>query len=223
MAKNYADSVKLPNLVPIAHPAVRLSRNGLNIEGLSTTSNQNKSTTNLLNHTVDRRSFIVGLLQNSNTNNNDFNKYNLTRRKQKQTCTNSDELFTMIDEKLTTGYYGVKHLFNTNEVEGRLSKESFKCVLSQLCGYINNETWQKISSKFDLSNGISFAEFITHFDNNQKVKKELINSKNVQLIDISHEVINRDMNKKILLPELSATYCLALLKAKTKENDFDPK
>lgn len=33
----------------------------------------------------------------------------------------------------------------------------------------------------------------------------------------------KDLSKKILLPELSATYCFALLKAKAKETNFDPK
>jgi len=33
----------------------------------------------------------------------------------------------------------------------------------------------------------------------------------------------KDMSKKILLPELSATYCFALLKAKGREINFDPK
>ena len=33
----------------------------------------------------------------------------------------------------------------------------------------------------------------------------------------------KDMTKKILLPELSATYCFALLKAKGREKTFDPK
>ncbi len=219
MAKTYADSVKLPNLVPIAHPAARLSRNGLNIEGSSSTNT--KSTTNLLTHSLDRRSFIVGLLQN-NAGNNELNKYAFPRRKQKQACTTSDELLAMINDKLTTGYYGVKHLFSTNAVDGRLSKESFKCVLSQLCGYINSETWRKISNRFDLSNGISFSEFISRFENNPKVKKELDTSSNVQLIDISHELIT-NVNKKILLPELSATYCLALLKARANEDGFDPR
>lgn len=33
----------------------------------------------------------------------------------------------------------------------------------------------------------------------------------------------KDLSKKILLPELSATYCFALLKTKAKESNFDPK
>jgi hypothetical protein len=33
----------------------------------------------------------------------------------------------------------------------------------------------------------------------------------------------KDMSKKIILPELSATYCFALLKAKAKEVNFNPK
>ena len=130
----------------------------------------------------------------------------------------------MIDDKLTTGYYGVRHLFLTNnDKEGRLSRESFKCILSQLCGYINSDTWQKIVSKFDLdgNNGsskgsISFEEFIGHFENNLKVRKEWSAAvNNVQLIDMTYgSGVTQSCH---LLPELSATYCFALLKAKVKE------
>lgn len=50
----------------------------------------------------------------------------------------------LINEKLTTGYHGVRHLFKANDLNetGHLSRESFRCILNQLCGYISTDTWQ---------------------------------------------------------------------------------
>lgn len=57
------------------------------------------------------------------------------------------------------------------------------------------------------------------------MKKEFA-ANNVQLIDMTYDpILNtpKDLTKRILLPELSATYCFALLKNKVKEANFDPK
>ena len=57
------------------------------------------------------------------------------------------------------------------------------------------------------------------------MKKEFA-ANNVQLIDMTYDpILNtaKDLSKRILLPELSATYCFALLKNKVKEANFDPK
>jgi hypothetical protein len=85
---------------------------------------------------------------------------------------NIDQIMEIINEKLTTGLNGVKHLFKSNDLSetGRLNKylflfimlmivnvktqwkilssrESFKAVLNQLCGYISGEAWNKIVNK----------------------------------------------------------------------------
>jgi hypothetical protein len=61
------------------------------------------------------------------------------------------------------------------------------------------------------------------------VKKELaaLTGSNFEMVDISRAPhlelgMQRDMSKKILLPELSATYCYSLIKAKARASDFNP-
>ena len=63
----------------------------------------------------------------------------------------------------------------------------------------------------------------------KRVKKELaiLTGNNVEMVDISRAphlelASQRDMSKKILLPELSATYCYSLIKAKARASDFNP-
>ena len=61
----------------------------------------------------------------------------------------------------------------------------------------------------------------------KKVKKELasLTGRSLEMVDISRAPLlelQRDMSKKILLPELSATYCFSLLKAKARASDFNP-
>jgi len=50
--------------------------------------------------------------------------------------------------------------------------------------------------------------------------KEMVNFATGPMLTLFKQ---KDMSKKIILPELSATYCFALLKAKAKEKNFDPK
>ncbi|UJR31026.1 hypothetical protein I4U23_018535 [Adineta vaga] len=83
----------------------------------------------------------------------------------------SDEIFQLIDRKLQTGIHGVRHLFRANDPNraGKLSREGFRRVLGQLCGYINNEEWEKASKLFymnDRDATITFEEF--------KAKHELV-------------------------------------------------
>lgn len=112
MAKSYAESVKLPNLVAVTHPASKLSRNGLNIEG---TNNKSSASSNaLVTKSLDRKNFIVNLLESE--------PLGRSKKKKPPVVTSTDEVICMIDEKLTTGFYGVKHLFITNDNAGRLSK-----------------------------------------------------------------------------------------------------
>lgn len=111
MAKTYAESVKLPNLVTVPHPASKLTKNGLNVEGINNKTSQSHG--NLVTKSLDRKSFIVNLLENEQAK---------RKRQKNQGCTSTDEVLFMIDEKLTTGYYGVKHLFLANNSGGRISK-----------------------------------------------------------------------------------------------------
>ena len=85
----------------------------------------------------------------------------------------TEQALEMINEKLTAGYHGVKHLFSSNDLKktGLLTKleysieslnihgliikyliiycrEAFRCVLNQLCGYLSNETWNKIVQRY---------------------------------------------------------------------------
>ncbi|CAF4463526.1 unnamed protein product, partial [Adineta steineri] len=84
----------------------------------------------------------------------------------------------LIDRKLQTGVHGVRHLFRANDPSraGKLSKEGFRRVLSQLCGYINGEEWGKVCKMFYMNEQdatITFEEFVSFFPDNEKVKHEL--------------------------------------------------
>lgn len=121
MAKTYAESVKLPNLVTVVHPAVKSchygSRNGLNVEGRNGGSLiESGDEFNFRTKSVDRRSLIAELLDGVNGKNN--------KKNGDVAQTNCDQIMSMVDEKLTTGYHGIKHLFNSNDPlkSGRVTK-----------------------------------------------------------------------------------------------------
>jgi hypothetical protein len=62
MAKTYADSVKLPNLVAVPHPSTKfLPKNGLNVEGVNSQSRSNGSLS-FSSNSLDRKNFIVSIL-----------------------------------------------------------------------------------------------------------------------------------------------------------------
>ena len=66
MSKSYADSVKLPHLVSVAHPASKLfPKNSLNIEGRNSTSKEIGSFfTDKISpiKNFDRKSYIASLI-----------------------------------------------------------------------------------------------------------------------------------------------------------------
>ena len=82
MAKTYAESVKLPNLVAVPHPATKMSSNGLNIEGVNTRTQYNSGGGNLITQSLDRKSFIVNLLETDQ----------FKTKKKKSVCTSTDEV-----------------------------------------------------------------------------------------------------------------------------------
>ena len=58
MAKTYAQSVKLPNLVAVAHPSTKfLSRDGLNVEGRSSANGAGSSS-----YAINRKDYIKSLM-----------------------------------------------------------------------------------------------------------------------------------------------------------------
>lgn len=61
MAKTYAESVKLPNLVSVPHPSTKfLPKSGLNVEGRNSTAREASFMSD--SRQFDRRSFISSLL-----------------------------------------------------------------------------------------------------------------------------------------------------------------
>ena len=67
MAKTYAESVKLPNLVVnVPHPSTRflVTKNGLNVEGRNSSATFNKDDFKGLNSikTFDRKAYITSLI-----------------------------------------------------------------------------------------------------------------------------------------------------------------
>ena len=75
MAKTYAESVKLPNLVVnVPHPSKKymLTKNGLNIEGRNNSAAFNKDDFNSTNSNKnqDRKAYIASLIGGKNRNRN---------------------------------------------------------------------------------------------------------------------------------------------------------
>jgi hypothetical protein len=62
MAKTYAESVKLPNLVSVPHPASRMGQFGKTSASLNVEGRASKSDKDLLFKSADRRLIITDLL-----------------------------------------------------------------------------------------------------------------------------------------------------------------
>ncbi|CAF3894484.1 unnamed protein product [Rotaria sp. Silwood2] len=144
----------------------------------------------------------------------------------------SDEIFHLIDRKLQTGVHGVRHMFRSNDPnqEGKLSKEAFRRVLLQLCGYINAEEWEKVCKMFHINerdDTITFQEFLSYFPNNEKVKRELslsqIDRRSSSLLTLSQNAASSQQSyHKHNLPKLTANYCFSLMKARCRDPSFKP-
>ncbi|CAF1213655.1 unnamed protein product [Adineta steineri] len=144
----------------------------------------------------------------------------------------SNEIFHLIDRKLQTGVHGVRHLFRANDPSraGKLSKEGFRRVLSQLCGYVNGEEWEKVCKMFymnDRDATITFEEFVSFFPDNEKVKHELSTfrpeSSNSSLLSLSRNMLTTPQSHhKRYLPKLTANYCYSLMKARCRDPSFVP-
>ncbi|CAF3617577.1 unnamed protein product [Rotaria sp. Silwood1] len=144
----------------------------------------------------------------------------------------SDEIFHLIDRKLQTGVHGVRHMFRSNDPnqEGKLSKEAFRRVLMQLCGYINAEEWEKVCKMFHMNerdDTITFQEFLSYFPDNEKVKRELslaqIDRRSSSLLTLSQNATSSQQSyHKHNLPKLTANYCFSLMKARCRDPSFTP-
>ncbi|CAF3598885.1 unnamed protein product [Rotaria sp. Silwood1] len=144
----------------------------------------------------------------------------------------SDEIFHLIDRKLQTGVHGVRHMFRSNDPnqEGKLSKEAFRRVLMQLCGYINAEEWEKVCKMFHMNerdDTITFQEFLSYFPDNEKVKRELslaqIDRRSSSLLTLSQNAASSQQSyHKHNLPKLTANYCFSLMKARCRDPSFTP-
>ncbi|CAF1005358.1 unnamed protein product [Adineta ricciae] len=141
----------------------------------------------------------------------------------------SDEIFQLIERKLQTGIHGVRHLFRANDPNraGKLSREGFRRVLGQLCGYINNEEFEKAAKMFrmgDRDATITFEEFVSYFPENEKVKHELAafysERQNSSLLTLSQNLPTSQ--SKRFLPRLTASYCYSLMKARCRDPSFVP-
>lgn len=82
----------------------------------------------------------------------------------------------------------------------------------------------------DYKETITFDEFISYFDDNPKVRKEMaVHSNHIELVNLANSTpllaLNKEneKTKRVFRPELSAAYCFAMLKAKARSLDFDPR
>ncbi|CAF4335032.1 unnamed protein product, partial [Adineta steineri] len=108
--------------------------------------------------------------------------------------------------------------------------EGFRRVLSQLCGYINGEEWEKVCKMFymnDRDATITFEEFVSFFPDNEKVKHELSTfrpeSSNSSLLSLSRNMLTTPQSHhKRYLPKLTANYCYSLMKARCRDPSFVP-
>ncbi|XP_077865895.1 uncharacterized protein LOC144353142, partial [Saccoglossus kowalevskii] len=83
------------------------------------------------------------------------------------------ELYEMVKERLTTGYYGLLHLFKSNDPKGQgiVSRCALPRILFHLCGYLTPDQLQILLYRIGLDKKemISFDDFIGQFRDNEVI------------------------------------------------------
>ncbi|XP_041352122.1 EF-hand calcium-binding domain-containing protein 6-like isoform X2 [Gigantopelta aegis] len=88
------------------------------------------------------------------------------------------ELIGVIQDKLTNGYHGLKHMFRSNDPsgQGKVSRDALLKIFYNLFGYITREQFENILRRLGLERlqSISFDRFISCFKDNEVVQREAV-------------------------------------------------
>nr|XP_022343345.1 EF-hand calcium-binding domain-containing protein 6-like isoform X2 [Crassostrea virginica] len=89
-----------------------------------------------------------------------------------------EEVTEKVKEKLTTGFYGLRHMFKANDPTGKgsVSREALLRILYSLVGYLSQEQFNKFLKGTGLEGKehISFDSFVACFKDNETVQKEWV-------------------------------------------------
>ncbi|XP_074662957.1 uncharacterized protein LOC141915362 [Tubulanus polymorphus] len=245
------------NLPVIVHPSARLGRRGeLNVRGVSSSSRLSCSVDGSLKteHTTYSGSApatarihqsceeLPSLEVNNNSESKplpDYLKSDTTKPRKKfdtienQTSTKYGTdvvsvLFEVVNEKLTSGFYGVRLQFQANDSTGNgaVSRDALMRIISSLCGYISIEQFNNFLKRIGLENekSVKFDDFASNFKNNETVKQEWLNP--VQKKDV--QSLERNFNHSSAVDSseclyISAGFASQILKEKARSGQLDVK
>ncbi|XP_050392484.1 uncharacterized protein LOC126811060 isoform X2 [Patella vulgata] len=134
-----------------------------------------------------------------------------------------DELLDKVRDKLTTGFYGLRHMFKANDPmgKGNVTKEALLRILYHLCGYITKEQFDRFLRRLDLddNNLISFVDFVKCFQDNETVRRQwVIPTKKMETQEFRRAMYPeenlRDLENMQCDPHHSAPYAAAFLRDK---------
>ncbi|ESO93361.1 hypothetical protein LOTGIDRAFT_232762 [Lottia gigantea] len=133
------------------------------------------------------------------------------------------ELVDKVRDKLTTGFYGVRHMFKANDPlgKGNITRDALYRVTCNLCGYVTKEQYERFLERIDLENHkfISFNEFVKCFQDNETVKRQwVIPAQKLETQELRRAMYPEDnlrnLDNMYLYPYHSAPYVAALLRDK---------
>lgn len=147
-------------------------------------------------------------------------------RQESATPRTNGEVIEKIKDKLTTGFYGLRHMFKANDPTGKgtVSREALLRILYSLVGYLTQEQFNKFLKGTGLEGKehISFDSFVACFKDNETVQKEWVSPlQRLEKEKCRHypeaELIRTDTI--VTNPYLSAPYSDTLFREKIRNID----
>lgn len=147
-------------------------------------------------------------------------------RQESATPRTNGEVIEKIKDKLTTGFYGLRHMFKANDPTGKgtVSREALLRILYSLVGYLTQEQFNKFlkGTGLDGKEHISFDSFVACFKENETVQKEWVSPlQRLEKEKCRHypeaELIHTDTI--VTNPYLSAPYSDTLFREKIRNID----
>ncbi|KAH3727976.1 hypothetical protein DPMN_053922, partial [Dreissena polymorpha] len=141
---------------------------------------------------------------------------------------NTQELIDLIREKFGTGYYGIRHLFKSNDPAGKgsVSREALQRILYTLCGYITPDQYTKLLRTMHLEGKtpIHFDTFVQYFKDTEDKKNwvSALQASGMHPGEPSYpEGYLRRGDMRIHDPYTSMPFSDAIFKEKCKSKNFD--
>ncbi|XP_062588378.1 EF-hand calcium-binding domain-containing protein 6-like isoform X3 [Saccostrea cucullata] len=135
----------------------------------------------------------------------------------------SEEVTEKVKDRLTTGYYGLRHMFKANDPTGKgvVSREALLRILYSLVGYITQEQYSKFlkGNGLDGKDHISFDGFVACFKDNETVQKEWVSPSMKLEMEKARHYPESDLRRTDVIvtnPFLSAPYSDTLFREKIR-------